>query len=74
MSGNHIFVLSIIAIVMFASVWRTRYKHYRRSTRDNNSELEGTLKKIDQLEERIRVLERIITENRYDLKKEIDSL
>jgi hypothetical protein len=32
------------------------------------------LAKIDQLEERIRVLERIVTENRYDLKKEIESL
>jgi hypothetical protein len=74
MSGNNIFVLSIIAIVLFASVWRTRYKHYRRPERDDNPELEGTLQKIDQLEERIRVLERIITENRYDLKKEIDSL
>lgn len=74
MSGNHIFVLSIIAIVMFSSVWRARYKHYRRSERGNSSELAATLEKIDQLEERIRVLERIITENRYDLKKEIDSL
>jgi hypothetical protein len=73
MSGNHIFVLSIIAIVMFASVMSSRYKH-GRSKRHDNSELEGTMQKIDQLEERIRVLERIITENRYDLKKEIDSL
>jgi hypothetical protein len=73
MSGNHIFVLSIISIVMFASVMHTRYKH-RRHEPDKNPELDDTLDKIDQLEERIRVLERIITENRYDLKKEIDSL
>ena len=74
MSGTQFFVLSIIAIVMFSSVWRARYKHDRRSDHHNNLELETTLEKIDQLEERIRVLERIITENRYDLKKEIDSL
>jgi hypothetical protein len=73
MSGNHIFVLSIIAIVMFASVLRSRYKH-GRTKRHESTELVGTLEKIDQLEERIRVLERIITEKRYDLKKEIDSL
>jgi len=73
MSGTHIFVLSIIAIVMFASVMRSRYKHHRPHP-DSNPELENTLEKIDQLEARIRVLERIITENRYDLKKEIDSL
>jgi len=39
-----------------------------------NEELEDTLAKIELLEERIQVLERIITENRFDLKKEIDSL
>lgn len=74
MSGNHIFVLSIIAIVMFSGIWRARYKHHRRPERDDSLELDGAMQKIDQLEERIRVLERIITENRYDLKKEIDSL
>ena len=41
---------------------------------DNSGELEETLTKIDVLEERIKVLERIITENRFDLEKEIDSL
>jgi hypothetical protein len=39
-----------------------------------NEELEDTLAKIELLEERIQVLERIITENRFDLKNEIDSL
>ena len=39
-----------------------------------NEELEATLLKIDVLEDRIKVLERIITENKYDLKSEIDSL
>ncbi len=29
---------------------------------------------LDMLEERIRVLERIVTENKYDLKREINSL
>jgi hypothetical protein len=41
---------------------------------ESNEELEETLAKIEILEERIQVLERIITENRFDLKKEIDSL
>lgn len=73
MSGTQIFVLAIIAIVMCAQVMQSHLKH-RKKKPEVDSELEGTLEKIDQLEERIRVLERIITENRYDLKKEIDSL
>ena len=39
-----------------------------------DTELEDALAKIDVLEERIRVLERIVTENRFDLKEEIDKL
>jgi hypothetical protein len=73
MNGTHLFVLSIIAIVMCASVMRSHFK-YRTKKAEIDPELEGTLEKIEQLEERIRVLERIITENRYDLRKEIDSL
>jgi hypothetical protein len=58
---------------MFASVMRSRYKQ-RPKESDAEPELDGALEKIAQLEERIRVLERIITENQYDLRKEIDSL
>ena len=58
---------------MTASVMRS-YLHQRKKEPEENPELEETLAKIDLLEERIRVLERIITENRFDLKKEIDSL
>ena len=58
---------------MTANVITTWLKQ-RKKEPDSNEELEETLSKIDLLEERIRVLERIITENRFDLKKEIDSL
>ena len=37
-------------------------------------ELEETLVQIEKLEERIKVLERIVTENKYDLGREIDKL
>jgi hypothetical protein len=73
MSGTQVFVLAIIAIVMCAQVMRSRFKHKSKKPEDD-PELENTLQKIEQLEERIRVLERIVTENRYDLRKEIDSL
>ncbi len=73
MSSSHVFVLSIIAIVMCAGVCRTFLTH-RYNKPEVDTELEDTLAKVDVLEERIQVLERIITENRFDLKKEIDQL
>ncbi len=73
MNSSLVFVLLLVGIVMFAGVIRT-YLIQRNKEPENNKELEETLAKIDLLEERIRVLERIITENRFDLKQEIDSL
>lgn len=73
MNGSLIFVIWIVTVVMIANVLRTwiKQKHVKPET---NGEFEETIAKIDLLEERIKVLERIITENRFDLKSEIDSL
>ena len=73
MNSTFVFVLSIIAIVMCANVITT-YLKQRNKTPEINEELEDTLAKIDLLEERIQVLERIVTESRVDLKQEIDQL
>ena len=73
MNSSLIFVLMLISIVMCAQVMKTWLEQRKPKTNDNE-ELEETLSKIDHLEERIKVLERIITESRFDLKKEIDSL
>ncbi len=73
MNGSSVFVLLIITVVMFASVIKTWLKQ-KHSKPEVDAELGETLSKIDHLEERIKVLERIITENRFDLKNEIDSL
>lgn len=73
MNSTFVFVIIIVAMAMCANVIQTWLKQKKR-TPENNQELEDTLGKIDRLEERIQVLERIITENRFDLSKEIDSL
>ncbi len=73
MNSTLVFVLLLVAIVMCGNICTT-YVKQRKKEPENGRELEETLDKIDLLEERIRVLERIITENRYDLKREIDSL
>jgi membrane protein implicated in regulation of membrane protease activity len=73
MNSTLVFVLLVVAIVMTANVLRT-YIDRRQRQPETNEELEETLTKIELLEERIEVLERMITENRFDLKKEIDDL
>jgi len=73
MNSPFAFVLSIIAIAMCYKLMNTWLKQ-RHVKPESNEELEETLSKIDLLEDRIKVLERIITENKFDLKSEIDSL
>ena len=74
MNSSLVFVLALVTIVMCANILQTYLKQKKQKVPDNSEELEETLQKIDLLEERIQVLERIITENRFDLKSEIDSL
>ena len=73
MNSSLVFVLLLVGIVMCANILQT-YLKQRKLEPEANEELEETLTKIELLEERIQVLERIITENRFDLKHEIDSL
>ncbi len=73
MNSTFLFVLMIIAIVMTAGVIETYIKQRKKDARID-PELNATLERMEQLEERIRVLERIVTENRVDLKQQIDNL
>jgi len=73
MNSTLVFVIIIVAMAMCANIIRTWLKQKKRAP-EKDQELEETLRKIDRLEERIQVLERIITENRFDLRNEIDSL
>lgn len=73
MNNVFTFVLLLVAIVTFARIVQT-YIERKQPKGAADQDLENTLSRIDALEERVRVLERIVTENRYDLKKEIDRL
>ena len=73
MNPTFTFVLLIIMVVTCGRVAQT-YMKQRARRPEPNEDIEPTLLKIDELEERIQVLERIVTENRYDLKKEIENL
>ena len=67
------YVVCIVAIVFTADTIQ-KYLKVKNQKLKSDPELEETLAQIEQLEERIRVLERIVTENRTDLKSEIDRL
>jgi phage shock protein B len=73
MNGTFVFIIIIVAIVMGAQTLQ-KIITARTAKKDENPELEEALAQIDKLEERIRVLERIVTENKYDLRHEINKL
>ena len=66
-------VIWIVAIVAIASVLE-KYLKVRAKEKSNNEVSDDTLRKMEALEERIQVLERIVTENKFDLRKEINDL
>lgn len=70
--SNMFFILCIVAIACATGVFSEYLKS--RSAREKRGLSDETLSQIDALEERIRVLERIVTENRFDLKGEIERL
>ena len=71
--SNLFWIVCIIAIVVAAETWN-KYMKMKQKEKEHDPELEDSLAKIDLLEERIRVLERIVTENKHDLGREIDNL
>jgi high-affinity nickel permease len=71
--SNLFWIVCIVAIVVAAETWN-KYMKMKQKEKEHDPELEESLAKIDLLEERIRVLERIVTENKPDLGREIDNL
>ena len=71
--SNFSWIVCIVAIVFAADAWH-KYMKMKHAEKKHDPELEDSLAKIDSLEERIRVLERIVTESKHDLGKEIDNL
>ena len=73
MNSSLFFVVCIVAIVFTAQTIQ-KYLKMKNAEQPADPELEETLAHIERLEERIKVLERIVTENKFDLGREIDKL
>lgn len=68
-----VFVICIVAIACTASVLREYFKT-RATTVERGADADESLAQMEVLEDRIRVLERIVTESKFDLRQEIDRL
>ena len=71
---NTLFYIVCIVAIVFTADTIQKYLKVKNQKKESDPELEETLAQIERLEERIRVLERIVTENRFDLGREIDKL
>ena len=71
---NTMFYVVCIVVVVLAADTYQKYLKTQQKKNEHDPELEESLAKIDRLEERIRVLERIVTENKRDIGREIDEL
>jgi len=71
----HVFemVLGIVIVVTLAKIINN-YMKYKTSNNETMSGLDQRINKLEELEERIKVLEAIITDQNYDLDQKIKSL
>ena len=67
-------IVSIVAIVFGADMIAKLSKNKAQKKTGKDTELEEALAQVQKLEERIQVLERIVTENKFDLRSEINRL
>jgi len=74
MNGSYIFVLLIIGMSLGYGLLKNWMNSRPQGPALPDAETENMLARVDALEERIRVLERIVTEKNHDLKDQIDSL
>ncbi len=67
-------VFEMVAIIAVVSIIAGVVKSYLDKKVVDLDAFEARLKKIESLEERVKILEAIVTDKGYDLKSEIDNL
>lgn len=74
MSWGPGFVITIVAIALFAGIIKEYLRNKQKDEPARDEEWEATVARLEELEERVRVLERIVTDPRDHLKREINRL
>lgn len=68
------FALALVALIMAFKLIRLAIVHRTRAPRPDDPVNVELLERLNQVEERVRVLERIVTDERYDLKQQFKDL
>ena len=68
------FALAMVALVLIFKLIRLAIVHNKRPPRRDDPVNTELLERLNQVEERVRVLERIVTDERYDLKQQFKDL
>ncbi|RPI56637.1 MAG: hypothetical protein EHM50_12105 [Lysobacterales bacterium] len=68
------FALAMVALVLIFKLVRLAITHGKRPPRRDDPVNAELLERLAQVEERVRVLERIVTDERYDLKQQFKDL
>lgn len=63
----------IVFIIMGAEVWKYHIKN-KKSNNQQDDELKKKLDRLDQLEQRVQALEKIVTDPSETLRREFDNL
>ena len=67
-------MIVIIVVVYYVYKLVTDLAKHKSQNKEAMSELDSRVTKIEELEQRIEVLEKIVTDKNYDLKDQIDKL
>ena len=68
------FALAVVALVLIFKLIRLAMVNGKRPPRRDDPVNAELLERLNQVEERVRVLERIVTDERYDLKQQFKDL
>jgi hypothetical protein len=68
------FVIVIVVLSFIYKLVSGMIRHRQESPKADEPGRAELLKRLDEVEERVRVLERIVTDERFDLKKQFEEL
>jgi hypothetical protein len=68
------FALALVALILVFRLIRLAIVHGKHAPRRDDPVNTELLERLNQVEERVRVLERIVTDERYDLKQQFKDL